>query len=255
MPASRKTKKRLDVLLVERGLAASRTKAQAMILAGVVKGNGHTRLKPGSVLDEDAAIHVVAAPRFVSRGGEKLAGALEDLRLSVEGRICLDAGCSTGGFTDCLLQHGAAKVFAVDVSIAQLDARLRRDSRVRAIEGNARHLSRKEIADPVDFVVADLSFISVAKVLPALLDVAAPRAEFLILVKPQFELERKDVGRGGVVRSAALQEKAVARVREAAGQAGLVVEKVVPSRVKGAEGNQEFFLYARRAAKTGRAME
>jgi 23S rRNA (cytidine1920-2'-O)/16S rRNA (cytidine1409-2'-O)-methyltransferase len=255
MPAQRKPRKRLDVLLVERGLAESRQKAQAMILAGMVQVNGHAAVKPGTLLESTVPLDVTSAPRYVSRGGEKLAGALEDLQLTVRGKLCLDAGASTGGFTDCLLQHGARQVFAVDVSIDQLDVRLRRDPRVHGVEANARNLSAKEIGVPVEFVTVDVSFISVIKVLPALLSVVAPHAEFLILVKPQFELGRQDVGRGGIVRNTALQEKAVARVCEAAEKLGLCVTAVVPSRLKGAGGNQEFFLYARRAADSQRILE
>jgi 23S rRNA (cytidine1920-2'-O)/16S rRNA (cytidine1409-2'-O)-methyltransferase len=239
-------KKRLDVLLVERGLAESRHKAQARILAGQVRVAGEIAVKSGAMVDAAASIELAGGARFVSRSGEKLDGALEELRISVAGKICLDAGASTGGFTDCLLQRGARQVIAVDVSTDQLDWRLRQDARVRVVEANARHLRAQQIGEPVNFITADLSFISLVKVLPALAAVAAPEAEFLLLVKPQFELERKDVGRGGIVRDARLHEKAIQRVRHAAESLGLRVLTIAPSRVKGAEGNQEFFLHAQK---------
>jgi 23S rRNA (cytidine1920-2'-O)/16S rRNA (cytidine1409-2'-O)-methyltransferase len=247
MKNSKMEKSRIDILIVEQGLAPSRERAQALIMAGQVQAEGQRIDKPGTRVARDARIEITGqALRYASRGGLKLEGALQDLGVSPEGRICLDAGSSTGGFTDCLLQNGAAKVYAVDVTIDQLDWKLRQDRRVVTMERNARHLRAEDIADPVALITADLSFISVAKVLPALLSVAAPGADLLILIKPQFELEKRDVGKGGIVRDSALHQKAVQGIAEAAARLGLEVVGIKPSRVPGAEGNQEFFLHARR---------
>jgi 23S rRNA (cytidine1920-2'-O)/16S rRNA (cytidine1409-2'-O)-methyltransferase len=240
-------KARLDVLLVERGLAASRERAQAMLLAGQVRVNGAPTGKAGSQVAKDATIDIVGETlRYASRAGLKLEGALEDFGVDPTDRICLDVGSSTGGFTDCLLQHGARKVYAVDVTIDQLDWKLRRDARVATIEKNARYLKPEDIAAAPNLVTADVSFISVTKILPAIVPIAPVGADFLVLIKPQFELEKRDVGKGGIVRDAALREKAVERVRMAAIEMGLEILGVQPSRVAGAEGNQEFFLHARR---------
>ena len=245
--AAKPGKERLDILLVERGLAPSRERAKALLLAGQVRVNGALADKPGTQISRDATIEIVGeTPRYASRAGLKLEGALEDFHVSPAGRVCLDIGSSTGGFTDCLLQHGAAKIYAVDVTIDQLDWKLRQDARVHAIERNARHLRTEDIGDAVDLVTIDVSFISVAKILPAVAAVAGLAAEFVILVKPQFELEKKAVGKGGIVRDAAAQERAVAQVKAAAENAGLEVLGTTPSRIRGAEGNQEFFLHARR---------
>jgi 23S rRNA (cytidine1920-2'-O)/16S rRNA (cytidine1409-2'-O)-methyltransferase len=176
----------------------------------------------------------------------KLEGALEDFGIDAVGKICLDIGASTGGFTDCLLQHGARRVYAVDVTPQQMAWRLAQDPRVTQIKANARNLRPEQIPEAADLVTMDVSFISVAKVLPAVVAAAGSEAEYLILVKPQFELDRGDVGRGGIVREASLHERAIERVRAAAEAAGLRVEGVRPSRLTGAEGNQEFFLHARK---------
>lgn len=238
-------KKRLDVLLVERGLVESRQKAQAVILAGEVRANGQRADKPGATVSVDARIELAArGTRYASRAGEKLEGALEDFGVSPANRICLDAGSSTGGFTDCLLQHGAAKVYAVDVTIDQLAWKLQRDARVKPLEMNVRYIKPENLAERPSLVTADLSFISLSKVLPALIAVAQARAEFLLLIKPQFELERGEVGKGGIVRDPKLRERAIERVQKAAESCGLRVVGVKPSRLLGAEGNQEFFLYA-----------
>jgi len=243
----KKGKTRLDILLVERGLAETRQKALAMLLAGEVRVNGQRADKAGSRVSPDASVEVVGMrQRFASRGGFKLEGALEEFGISPAGKVCLDVGSSTGGFTDCLLQHGAARVFAVDVSPEQLAWKLRQDPRVIQIRRNARELSRKDLPENPQLITLDVSFISAAKVLSAVASVAAPAAEFLILVKPQFELDRGDVGKGGIIRDPKLHERAIERVRAAALGAGLTVEGVKPSRLAGAEGNQEFFLYARR---------
>jgi 23S rRNA (cytidine1920-2'-O)/16S rRNA (cytidine1409-2'-O)-methyltransferase len=239
-------KPRIDVLMVERGLAPSRERAQSMIMAGQVQVAGQRIDKPGTRISADSQVEIVGQPlRYASRGGLKLEGALEDFGVTPEGKICLDAGSSTGGFTDCLLQHGASKVYAVDVTIAQLDWKLQQDARVMRIEKNARHLQAGDIADPVALITADLSFISATKVLPALLSIAAPGADLLILIKPQFELAKRDVGKGGIVRDPALHERAVQGVVEAATALGLEIVGVKPSKLPGAEGNQEFFLHAK----------
>ncbi len=240
-------KKRLDLLVVERGLTESREKAQAMILAGEVRVNGARSDKAGAQIGEDARIEIIGgSSKYASRGGLKLEGTLEDFGIDVRGKICVDVGASTGGFTDCLLQHGASRVYAVDVTPQQMAWRLSQDARVTQIKANARNLRPDQIPEPCDFVTMDVSFISVAKVLSAVAAAAGPRAEFLILVKPQFELDRGDIGRGGIVRESSLHERAIERVRQAALAAGLHVEGTRPSRLTGAEGNQEFFLHARK---------
>jgi 23S rRNA (cytidine1920-2'-O)/16S rRNA (cytidine1409-2'-O)-methyltransferase len=181
--------------------------------------------------------------RYASRAGEKLEGALRDFGVSPANRICLDAGSSSGGFTDCLVQHGAAKVYAVDVTISQLAWKLQRDQRVATVEMNVRYLKPENLAERPSLITADLSFISLGKVLTALAAAAQENAEFLLLVKPQFELERGEVGAGGIVRDPQLRERAIERVRKAAEACGVRVLGVQPSRLPGAEGNQEFFLY------------
>jgi len=219
-----------------------------MILAGEVRVNGERSEKAGAQIAEDAQIEVSGtSAKYASRGGLKLEGALEDFGIDVSGKICLDIGASTGGFTDCLLQHGASHIYAVDVTPQQMAWRLVRDARVTQIEANARNLRPEQIPELADLVTIDVSFISVAKVLPAVVAAAGPHAEYLILVKPQFELERGDIGRGGIVREALLHQRAIERVRAAAEAAGLRVKGVRPSRVTGAEGNQEFFLHAKSA--------
>jgi 23S rRNA (cytidine1920-2'-O)/16S rRNA (cytidine1409-2'-O)-methyltransferase len=243
---SKSAKKRLDLLVVERGLAESREKAQAMILAGEVRVNGERSEKAGAQIMEEARIEASGgSARYASRGGLKLEGALEDFGIDVCGKICLDIGASTGGFTDCMLQHGACRIYAVDVTPQQMAWRLVQDLRVTQIKANARNLRREQIPEPADLVTVDVSFISVAKVLPAVVAAAGPNAEYLILVKPQFELDRGDVGRGGIVRESSLHERAIDRVRQASLAAGLHVEGVRPSHLTGAEGNQEFFLHAK----------
>ncbi|HTU36129.1 MAG TPA: TlyA family RNA methyltransferase [Candidatus Acidoferrum sp.] len=247
---SKSDKVRLDLLLVERGLAPSREKAQALLLAGQVRVAGQTATKAGMQLVRDAAIAIVGDTlRYVGRGGLKLEGALHDFQLSPQGRVCLDVGSSTGGFTDCLLQNGAAKIYAVDVTIDQLDWKLRQDPRVLLVERNARHLKPADIPESPSFVTVDVSFISVAKLLPAVVPIVSHTADFLILIKPQFELEKHKIGKGGIVRDPALHDDAIRRVTQAAAQCSLEVLGVRPSRVTGAEGNQEFFLHARKLNK------
>jgi len=248
--SGKSTRKRLDVLVVERGLAESRQKAQAMILAGEVSVDGRRAEKAGVATPEAAHIEVHSRlQKYASRGGFKLEGALEDFGVAVAGKICLDVGSSTGGFTDCLLQHGATRVYAVDVNTDQIAWKLRDDRRVERIHKNARELTAGDLPEKADVVVADVSFISVTKVLPGALDCANPGAEFLVLVKPQFELEREDVGKGGIVRDQRLHDKAIASVRASAESLGLVPIRVAPSRMAGAQGNQEYFLHVRKTAK------
>jgi 23S rRNA (cytidine1920-2'-O)/16S rRNA (cytidine1409-2'-O)-methyltransferase len=240
-------RKRLDLLLVERGLAESRQRAQALILAGQARINGQRGEKAGALVAADARIEIAGgALRYASRAGAKLEGALEDFQVRCAEKICLDVGSSTGGFTDCLLQHGAARVYAVDVTVSQLAWKLQQDPRVVLVERNARYLKPGDIGAAAALITVDLSFISVTKVLPALVPLAQPGADFLILIKPQFELERGRVGKGGVVRDPRLHALASERVAAAAEQLGLEIGGVRASRLKGAEGNQEFFLHARR---------
>jgi 23S rRNA (cytidine1920-2'-O)/16S rRNA (cytidine1409-2'-O)-methyltransferase len=238
------SKLRLDVAMVARGLAASREKAQALIMAGEVRAGGQKALKPGQPVDEDVAIEVAAPPPYVSRGGTKLAGALDHFGIAVTGRICLDIGSSTGGFTDCLLQRGAVRVHAVDVGTNQLDWRIRNDPRVVVHENvNARNLTFEEIGEVAALLVCDVSFISVTLILPAALAMLEqPTGEMVILVKPQFEVGKGQVGKGGIVREAELHEQACRRVEGAVRAAGYSTE-LIPSPILGTEGNREFLLY------------
>ena len=240
-------KKRLDVLMLERGLAESRQKAQAMILAGEVKVDGLRQEKAGASVPESCRIEVTSRlQKYASRGGLKLEGALADFSVNPTSLVCLDLGSSTGGFTDCLLQQGAARVYAVDVNTNQLAWKLQRDSRIIPIERNARELRFDDIPEPVELVVADVSFISVTKLLMPAAAVAKANAIFLILIKPQFELRREDVSAGGIVKDPVLHKKAIDSVKSHAQKAGLEPLAIAPSRITGAEGNQEFFLHARK---------
>lgn len=243
---SKSSRKRLDLVLVERGLADSQKSAQALILAGDVKLDGTPAEKAGMQVAPDARIELARPQKFVSRGGLKLEGALQDFSIAPTGRICLDIGASTGGFTDCLLHHGAAKVFALDVNVSQLAWKLQQDPLVFPVETNARNLSHSMLAEPVDLIVADVSFISVCKILAPAAACAQPNTDFLFLIKPQFELPREDIPAGGVVLDPRLHQKAIESVKQAAEKAGLRVIQVLPSRLKGAEGNQEYFLHARK---------
>ena len=242
-------KQRVDELLVARGLAESRTRAQALILAGRVLVNDEPADKPGTRVAQDAALRLRGQQRrYVSRGGEKLAGALAELGVAVTSRHCLDVGASTGGFTDCLLQHGAAHVIALDVGYGQLDLRLRGDPRVTVVERvNAREMSAEQVPaePPVALAVVDVSFISATLVLPRIAQVA-PSAEVLVMVKPQFEVGRERVGKGGVVRDDADRASAVARVRDAAAALGYEARGEVESRLSGPAGNREVFLWLTR---------
>lgn len=234
---------RLDQSLVERGLAETRTKAQALILAGEVSVDGQRACKPGHAVAADARIELAAKLPYVSRGGLKLAAALDAFSITVEDRICLDVGASTGGFTDCLLQRGAKRVYAFDVGAGQIDWKLRTDPRVVLREGfNARYLSAADVPEPIGLAVCDVSFISATMILPALAPLAP---EMVVLVKPQFEVGRGQVGKGGIVRDPALHAQACTRVEEAARALGFATQ-LIESPIRGAEGNREFLLYARR---------
>jgi len=240
-------RKRLDLLLVERGCAASPQKAMAMILAGEVQVDGQRVEKAGMPVAEDARIEVISrVQKFVSRGGTKLEGALEDFAIEPAGCVCLDIGASNGGFTDSLLQRGAVRVYAVDVNVEQLDWKLRRNPRVIPIARNARELRVDDLPESVDIVVIDVSFISVRKVIAPAIATAKPRANFLILIKPQFELRRQDIGPGGIVKDQILHDKAILTVRDCVASVGLEFLGVRPSHLRGAEGNQEYFLHARK---------
>ena len=233
-------KKRLDVLLVERGLAESRSQAQALVLAGRVKGHA----KAGEQVDESAALEVEGGQRFVSRGGEKLAHALDALAIDVAGEDCLDVGASTGGFTDCLLQAGAARVCAVDVGYGQLHPRLRADPRVTALERtNVRRLRCEDLPFSPTFVTCDVSFISLAKALPPALACAAPGWRALVLVKPQFEAGPSDVGKGGVVRDPEVHERVVSDLVDRVPEWGGTALDTTESWPPGPKGNREFFVY------------
>lgn len=246
-------KVRLDKLLVDRGLAASRERAQALVLAGKVLVDDQKVEKAGAQVALEAAIRLLGVDlRYVSRGGLKLERALEHWQISVEGKTCLDIGASTGGFTDCLLQRGAARVIAVDTGYGQMDFKLRQDMRVRLLEKtNARYLTREMVAEPVDFIAMDVSFISATLVLPAVVESAfgelseQRRArEMTVLVKPQFEAGKQHVGKGGIVRDEEAQRAAVEKVRAAVQSLGAVRTDVIESPILGAEGNREFLLRA-----------
>jgi 23S rRNA (cytidine1920-2'-O)/16S rRNA (cytidine1409-2'-O)-methyltransferase len=246
MAGAEASKRRIDQLLVDRGLAATREKAQALLLAGDVMVDGQRVDKPGRTVANNAHIEVVSRLAFVSRGGIKLAAALDEFRIRVDNKVCLDIGASTGGFTDCLLQRGAARVYAVDVGKGQIDWKLRTDPRVVLREEmNARFLSPDDIGEPVDFAAIDVSFISVTLIAPRLPAVLRPAADFVILVKPQFEVGRGLVGKGGIVKEPELHRAACQRVAEAVAALGYRTH-MIESPILGAEGNREFLLHATR---------
>lgn len=246
MSAAPVSKERLDRLLVDRGLAPSREKAQALIMAGEVLIDGQKAQKPGETVSRACVIEVLSRPRFVGRGGLKLQAALERFGVHPAGKTCLDIGASTGGFTDCLLQNGAARVHAVDVGHGQFDWGLRNDPRVVVYEGlNARHLTVEQLGEPVDLIVCDVSFISVTLILPAAAPILKPEGEMIVLVKPQFEAGREQVGKGGIVRDPAVQQACCDRVVAAAEALGFRSE-IMDSPILGAEGNREFLLHATR---------
>lgn len=236
------SKTRLDVLLTERGLVPSREQARRLIMAGEVKVDGQLVDKPGTKVPADSALELKATPRFVSRGGEKLAGALEAFPVKIEGLVCADAGASTGGFTDCLLQNGAAKVYAIDVGYGQLDYRLRVDERVVVMERtNVRHVAALE--EPVSLVTIDASFISLRLLLPVIKGWLAPEASVIPLIKPQFEAGRSDVGKGGVVRDRKVHRRVLEEVLAMAESLGFIVNGLVKSSLKGPSGNIEFLAW------------
>lgn len=249
----RPARRRLDTLLVERGLAPSRAKAVALVLAGQVLVNGAPAGKPGSLYAADSALALRETGRtYVSRGGEKLAGALRDFAVNPEGLRVLDLGASTGGFTDCLLRHGARRVVAVDVGHGQLAWELRQDPRVELRErSNARLLRTADFDAPFDLATVDLSFISVRLVLPVLAALLAPAGEALVLVKPQFEVGKGEVGKGGVVRDPAQHETVLRSVAAAAAAAGFHLRGVALSVLRGPKGNREFFLHLARRPAAG----
>jgi len=247
-------KTRLDKLLVDRGLAVSRERAQSMILAGQVLVDEQKLEKAGAQIADDAAIRLLGENlKYVSRGGLKLEHALDHWKIDVSGKLCLDVGASTGGFTDCLLQRGATRVIAVDTGYGQMDFKLRQDPRVRLLEKtNARYLTREAIGEIVDLIVMDVSFISATLVLPAVLAAAFPEPpdgrrgrQIVVLVKPQFEAGREAVGKGGIVRDPAAQKAAVEKVRATLLSLGAEETDSIDSPILGAEGNREFLLYGR----------
>ena len=241
---------RLDRLLVDLGLAASRERAQRLILAGEVLVGDRPATKPGTMVAADAPLRLRRPPSdYVSRGGEKLAGALDAFGLEVAGQVALDVGASTGGFTDCLLRRGARRVFALDVGYGQLAWTLRQDARVTVLERiNARRLQACMLAEAPDLATVDVSFISLALVLPAVAAVLRPRGSVVALVKPQFEAGRGQVGKGGVVRDPTVRAAAVARIRDEAQTLGLTVRGESESVLPGPKGNREVFLWLARSA-------
>ncbi len=239
-------KARLDRLLVDRGLAESREKAQALIMAGEVRVDGQKAAKPGQAVAAESRLEVLGRPAYVSRGGIKLAAALDQFGITVAGRVCLDIGASTGGFTDCLLQRGALRVHAVDVGSGQLDWKIRTDQRVIVHEHrNARELRFADIGELADLGVCDVSFISVTLILPAMVPLLQPDGELVILIKPQFEVGKGQVGKGGIVREPELHRAACDRVEQAVKESGFLT-RIMESPLLGAEGNREFLLHARR---------
>lgn len=238
------SKKRIDILVYERGLASSREKARAMIMAGEVLVEGQTIDKAGTQVSEQAEITIRNKARFVSRGGEKLASALATFNIPINGRICADVGASTGGFTDCLLQNGAAKVYAIDVGYGQLDYTLRQDQRVVVIERtNARYL--EQLPEKVSLVTLDASFISLKLLLPVIKGWLSPVADIIPLIKPQFEAGREDVGKGGVVKNPVVHARVLQEILRFARQQGFDIRGLTTSPIKGPAGNTEFLAWLR----------
>ena len=234
---------RLDELLVAQGLASNRAEAARLILAGQVRLPGGLVAKAGRLVPPDTTVERVAPMPFVGRGGEKLEAALVALGVSVAGRVCLDVGASTGGFTDCLLQRGAARVYAVDVGRGQLDAKLRNDARVSVREKvNARSLSREHVPETVWLATIDVSFISLKLVLPAVVPLVEKNGFIVVLVKPQFEAGRSEVGKGGIVRSPEVRQRVVREVEDLGAALGLGLAGSIASPIRGAHGNEEFLL-------------
>lgn len=241
-------KERLDKLLVDKGIAVSRERAKAMIMEGKVLVNGAPVAKAGSIIDKDASISLKTGDiPYVSRGGLKLKAALEYFNINLEGLVAMDVGCSTGGFTDCMLQRGARKVYCIDVGYGQLAWSLRNDPRVMLMERtNIRHLEKGRIPDAVDVVTVDVSFISLKKVIPKVLEFISENGNILALVKPQFEVGKGEVGKGGIVRDEGKRLLSVKGVREFAENEGLRTEGVFESPVAGQKGNREYFLHMRK---------
>ncbi|HEV7700782.1 MAG TPA: TlyA family RNA methyltransferase [Pyrinomonadaceae bacterium] len=241
------SKERIDKLLTDSGFASSRTKAQAMVMAGIVLIEERRVEKASERFEKDATIRIKGASienKYVSRGGLKLEAALSAFETDPSGTRCIDVGSSTGGFTDCLLQHGAASVMAIDVGTNQLDWRLRTDERVTVRENvNARNLKPSDFDHKFDLAVMDLSFISATKVLPAIVPLLRDDAHMIVLIKPQFEVGRDEVGKGGIVRDTAKHDRVVGEVNEFAGQLGLKVSGIIESPILGAEGNKEFLAH------------
>jgi 23S rRNA (cytidine1920-2'-O)/16S rRNA (cytidine1409-2'-O)-methyltransferase len=238
---------RLDQLLVQKGLFASREQARRAVMAGEVKVGTLTAAKPSQLLDAQAAIGIKPKRRFVGRGAMKLESALDHFKIDARGKIALDIGASTGGFTDCLLQRDAARAYAVDVGHGQLDWKLRSDPRVTVLEKiNARFLLPAHIPELVDLCVIDVSFISLTLVLPNAFELLRPDGVILALIKPQFELQRAEVGKGGIVRDQARHQKAQDKIIAVVSSLGHIVTGIVPSAIKGADGNQEFFACLRK---------
>jgi 23S rRNA (cytidine1920-2'-O)/16S rRNA (cytidine1409-2'-O)-methyltransferase len=236
------SKLRLDIALHERGLAPSREKARAMIMAGEVLVDGNMIDKPGTRINVESDLTVKNKPRFVSRGGDKLAGALVDFQFDVTDKICADVGASTGGFTDCLLQHGATKVYAIDVGYGQLDYMLRQDPRVITIERtNARYLEKLD--EPVNLVVVDASFISLKMLLPPIKGWLTPQADVIALIKPRFEAGKKEVGKGGVVKDSTIHARVIEEILNFGQNQGFIVRGLTTSPLKGPAGNIEFLVW------------
>lgn len=243
---SRSAKQRLDVEILQRGLTESREKAQALIIAGEVYVDGQKASKAGQVVTASTQIQVNQQLKYVSRGGLKLEAAVDQFQITVEGRICMDVGTSTGGFADCLLQRGAARVHCVDTGAGQIDWKLRTDARIVLHEKtNARYLQPASIGEQPSLIVCDVSFISVTLILPAITPILAPEGELVILVKPQFEVGRDFVGKGGIVRDRAQQQRACERVAAALREQGFTTE-LMESPILGMEGNREFLLHGQR---------
>ena len=236
-------KKRIDRLLVERGLVESRERAQAMIMAGNVLIDDQPATKAGMPVAEDVVIRLKEPPSpYVSRGGMKLEGAVRDFQIHIQGKVCLDIGSSTGGFTHFLLLNGAERVYALDVDVNQLDWKIRNDPKLRAIEMNARFLEPRHVGEPVDLVTIDAAFISLTMLIPRVPPVLKPGGQCVALVKPQFEVGREQVGKGGIVRDEKLQQAAVEKVMESGRDSGLTLIGSHESPITGREGNREFFV-------------
>ncbi len=237
---------RLDKLLVQKGLVPSRSKAQALILAGKVYVDDHKCTKAGTRVPDDSKLRIEAeGPVYVSRGGIKLEHALNVFGIGVKGLVCMDVGASTGGFTDCLLQRGAARVYAVDVGYGQLDWKLRNDSRVVVLEKqNIRYLSRETVSENMDIITIDTSFISLRIVIPSVIKFMGPKATLIALIKPQFEAGRKDVGKGGVVRDPEVHKRVQKEIDDFVSSLGFRVRGITESPILGPKGNKEFFIVA-----------